>query len=239
MIQRIFNFPCENINLCNTVNFITKKLHPHCRICIICRIDFHHVPSHPEGSTVKVSFIPVILNINQFSDDFIPVLLHSWPKRDDHILIVIRTSNSINTGYAGNNDNISPLAQRRRRRKTEFVNFIVYRRILGNVCVRRRHVGFRLIVVIVGYKILHCVLREEFLKLTVQLCCKCFIVRKYQSWLIKLGDNIRHGEGLTGACDTQQSLELVAFLEAFDQFFDGLRLVAGWFVFGVKFEDLL
>ena len=167
MIQRIFNFPCENINLCNTVNFITKKLHPHCRICIICRIDFHHIPSHPEGSTVKVSFIPVILNINQFSDNFIPVLLHPRPKRDNHILIVIRTSNPINTGYAGNNDNISPLTQRRRCGKTEFVNFIVYRRILCNVRVGRRHVGFRLIVVVVTYKVFDCVIREEFFKFSI------------------------------------------------------------------------
>ena len=92
---------------------------------------------------------------------------------------------------------------------------------------------------ILGDKIFHCVLREEFLKLTVQLSRKCFIVRKYQSWLIKLGDDVRHGEGLTGTGHTQQSLELVAFFEAFDQFLDGLRLVAGWFVFGMKFEDLL
>ena len=30
---------------------------------------------------------------------------------------------------------------------------------------------------LLGHKIFHCVIGEEFLKLTVQLCCQCFIVR--------------------------------------------------------------
>ena len=34
-----------------------------------------------------------------------------------------------------------------------------------------------------GDKVFHCVFREEFLKLTIQLCCKCFIVRYDQGWL--------------------------------------------------------
>ena len=36
---------------------------------------------------------------------------------------------------------------------------------------------------ILGDKVFHCVFREEFLKLTIQLCCKCFIVRYDQGWL--------------------------------------------------------
>ena len=35
----------------------------------------------------------------------------------------------------------------------------------------------------IGDKVFHCVFREEFLKLTIQLCCKCFIVRYDQGWL--------------------------------------------------------
>ena len=36
---------------------------------------------------------------------------------------------------------------------------------------------------LLGDKVFHCVFREEFLKLTIQLCCKCFIVRYDQGWL--------------------------------------------------------
>ena len=64
------------------------------------------------------------------------------------------------------------------------INLIVPRRVLRNIRIRRRHVSLRLVVVVVGDKIFYCILREEFLKLTVQLCCKCFIVRYDQGWLI-------------------------------------------------------
>ena len=49
-----------------------------------------------------------------------------------------------------------------------------------------------------GHKILHCILREKFLELTVQLCSKGLIVRYYQSRLIQLLDDIRHSKCLTG-----------------------------------------
>ena len=54
-----------------------------------------------------------------------------------------------------------------------------------------------------------------------------------QRWLIKLCDDVRHCKGLTGTGHTKQSLELIAFLEAFYQFFDRLRLVTGGLVWGM------
>ena len=93
--------------------------------------------------------------------------------------------------------------------------------------------GMQINIKILGDKVLDCILREEFFHFAVKLCCQCFIVRKYQGWFVELGDDIRHCEGLTRTGNTKQSLELVAFFEAFDQFFDGLWLIACGFVFGV------
>ena len=64
-------------------------------------------------------------------------------------------------------------------------------------------------------------------------------MRYDQSGLIQGGDNVCHGESLTGTCDTKQSLKLVAFPEPFDQGFYGLRLVSGGLVFAVEFEEFL
>ena len=82
----------------------------------------------------------------------------------------------------------------------------------------------------IGYKVLNRVLREELLKLGVQLPRQGLIVCDHQGRNVQLGDDIRHGEGLAGARNTKQSLALVAFLEAFDQLFGGLWLVAGGLV---------
>lgn len=43
--------------------------------------------------------------------------------------------------------------------------------------------GMQINIKILGDKVFHCVFREEFLKLTIQLFCTCFIVRYDQGWL--------------------------------------------------------
>ena len=64
-------------------------------------------------------------------------------------------------------------------------------------------------------------------------------MRYDQSWLLELLDDISHGKGLAGACDTKQGLELPAFLKAFYQGFYGLGLVSGGLVFTVKLKGFL
>ena len=84
---------------------------------------------------MKVHVVSVILNLNQLCYNFISVLDHPRTQRNHHVLIVYRTSQSIDTGNTGNNDHIFAFAQRRGGRKTKFINFIIYRGILGNIRV--------------------------------------------------------------------------------------------------------
>ena len=84
---------------------------------------------------------------------------------------------------------------------------------------------------ILGHKIFHRVFREKFFELAVELACKSFVVGYNQCGLIQGGDDVGHGEGLAGTCYPQQSLELVAFLEAFDQGLYGCGLVSGRLIF--------
>ena len=83
---------------------------------------------------------------------------------------------------------------------------------------------------LLGDKIFHCVIGEEFLKLTIQLGCQCFIVCNNQCRFVHLLDNVCHGKGLTRSGDTKQRLTLVSFFKSFDQFFDCLWLITGWVI---------
>ena len=83
---------------------------------------------------------------------------------------------------------------------------------------------------ILGHKVFYRIFREKFLELTVELAGQGLVVRYYQSGLVQGGDDVGHGEGLAGAGDAQQSLELVALLEIFHQVGYGCGLVAGGFV---------
>ena len=92
---------------------------------------------------------------------------------------------------------------------------------------------------VLGDKIFHCVVWKKFLHLPVKLRRQRLIVCNDQRRFVQLLNNICHGKCLTGTCDSKQRLELIALLEAFDQFFDCLGLVSCGLVFGMKFEDLL
>ena len=180
---------------------------------------------------MKIHLVTVILDINQLPDHIVPVLLHAWTQGDHHVEKFFRCTQTIDAGYGRNHNDIFALAECRCRRKPKLVDLVIGGRILRDISIGGRDICLRLVVIVIGDKVFHCVLREEFLHLSVKLRCQCFIVRKYQSWFVKLCDDVRHGEGLTGTGDTQQSLELVAFFKAPDQFFDGLGLIAGWLVF--------
>ena len=80
----------------------------------------------------------------------------------------------------------------------QLVDLIVDGGVLFNVGVRGGNVGLGLVVVIIGYKVFYCVIREKLLELTIELCCQSLIVRYYQSRLIQPLNDISHGKGLAG-----------------------------------------
>ncbi len=74
--------------------------------------------------------------------------------------------------------------------------------------------------------------REESLELAVELGGQRLVMRDNERRPVQLLDDIGHGEGLAGASDAEQGLALEALIQAFDEFGDGLRLIAGGLEFG-------
>ena len=229
----------QGLHLCYSVNFVPEKFNPDKIIPALSRIDFNDIPVYPEASSLHVHLIACILNIHQFPQYLVPVFHHSRTKGHDHILIFIRTSQSVDTRHTGHHYHIPALRQGNRRRQPQLVNLVIYGRILCNIGIGRRHICLRLIIIIIGDKVFYRIFREKFLELAVELSGQGLIVRYDQSGLVQGGDDIGHGKGLAGTGDTQQSLKLIALLEALHQFGYGRRLVPGGLVFGMKFEAFL
>ena len=233
MFQTALDLPGQHIDLRNPVNLISEKFYPDRRIAVVCWKNLHCITTHPECTTVKIHVISRVLDIDQCTDDLISVFLHSRTQGNHHSKVILRAAQTIDTGNRGDHDHIFTLYKCRRGRQAQFINLLIDRRILGNISVRLWHICLRLIIIVIRNKIFHCILREEFLEFTVKLSRQCLIVRNDQRWLIKLCDDVRHRKGLTGTGHTEQSLELIAFLEASYQFFDCLGLITGWLVWGV------
>ncbi len=194
------------------------------------------IPSYTKPSAGEIHLVPLIIDADQLPYDLVPVLYHAGAERDYHVHVIGRAAYSVDTGNAGHNDNVPSLRKGRRRRKPEPVYLIVYIRILLDVGIRRGNIRFRLIIIIIGYKILHRVLGEELLHLAVELACQGLIVGNDKRRLIQRRDDIRHGEGLAGARDPYKGLKLIARFKALHQLLNGLGLVARRPVFGMKSE---
>ena len=171
---------------------------------------------HPERTTLKIHLVARVLHVNESLDHIITVNLHSGTQGNHHVHIVIRTTNAIDTGYGCYDNDIFSLRQRCRGRKAQLINLIIYRGILRYISVRLRHIRFRLIIIIVGDKILNGILREKFFHFSVQLPRQCLVVGNNQRRLIQRLNDICHRKGLSRTGHTQQCFKLVAFFESFD-----------------------
>ena len=108
---------------------------------------------------------------------------------------------------------------------TELVNLVIDRAILFNICIAGRYIGFRLVVIIVGNEVFHCVIGEELLELTIKLAGQRFIMGDNQSRLVDLSDNLTHGIGLTSTSRPHENLGLLAPLDIVHQLLNSLGLV--------------
>ncbi len=119
---------------------------------------------------------------------------------------------------------------------THLINCIINRRVLFYIAVRLRDIGFGLVVVIVGDKILNSIFGKKLLEFTEKLRCQGFIGRDYQGWSLNLLNYICDCERFTGTGHTEQNLAFKAVFHAFYQLADGLGLISGRCKGGIKLK---
>ena len=117
---------------------------------------------------------------------------------------------------------------------TQPVDLVVDGAVLFNEAVGAGNVCLRLVVIVVGYEILHCIVREKLLEFGAKLRRQDLIVGKHQGGTVHLRNDVRHGEGLAGAGDSQQHLSLFPLVQTLHQLLNGFRLIPGRLI--IRFE---
>ena len=217
--------PSQNVDLRDAVDLVPEEFHPVRHFILVRGKDLQRVSPHPESAAVKIHVVPGVLDVHQLRDHFVAVLLLSGTERDHHVLVIHRAAETVDAGDAGHHDDIVPLQKRAGGGIPQLVDLVVDGGILLDIGIRLRHIGLRLVIIIIGDKVFHRILREEFLHLAVQLGRQRLVVGNDQRRFLEPLDHIRHCKGLAGPGHTHQCLELVAFPEPFHQFFDRLGLV--------------
>ena len=117
-------------------------------------------------------------------------------------------------------------SQRRRRAVAQALDLLVDGGILFDIGIGGGDIRFRLVIIVVGDKVLDRAVRKELAKLGAELRGQRLVVRDDQRWALYALDDGGHRIGFARAGDAQQYLTGHAALNALRQRLDGLRLVA-------------
>ena len=157
----------QRVHLGDPLNFIPEKLNTNQVIPTYRGIHLHYIPLYPETASLQIQVVPDILHLHQLPKQLFPVLGHTGTQGCSHSLEFLRAAQTVNTGYTGYYNHIPSLGKGSGGRQTQLVYFIIYGGILGNIRIRRRHIGLGLVVIVVGHKVFYRILRKKFFKFSV------------------------------------------------------------------------
>ena len=217
--------PPEGIDDGDRLDRIAEEFHPDRPFLFIGRKDLHDVPPDAEGPPVEIDVVPLVLNLDQAGEDRIPRDLHPLFEQEEHPVVGLRRTETVNARDAGHDDHVTPFEEIVRRRVAELVDLIIDRGVLLDVGVRTGDVGLRLVVIVVTDEVRDGIFRKEGLELPVELGGKGLVVGDDEGGSIDGGDHVRHREGLPGTGHPEEDLMLLSFLQPCDQFGDRLRLI--------------
>jgi len=176
---------------------IPIKLYP-IRLLQVGGLNFHHISPDPESPPFQNRIVPFILESHQSAPDFGGIQSRSSIDADPHVPVHLGTAQPIDAGNGSHHDHIPPLAQGSSGCQAEPVDLVVDGGILLDIEVLGGDIRFRLIVVVVGNKVLHRILGEELFELPIQLGGESLVVADYQGGKLDLLYDLGHGEGLPG-----------------------------------------
>ena len=220
----------QRVDPADAVDLVTEKLDAHHVLIRVNRPDLDRVPAHAEPVALEHHVVALILNVDQPVDECLAADFGARPQRDHHFLIVDRVAERIDARHRRDDDHIPPLGKRRGRRMAQAVDLIVDRGVLFNIGIGRGDVCLGLIIVVIGDKVFHRIVRKKLAQLGAELCGKGFVMGEHQRRPLGLLDDVGHGEGLARTGHAHQGLLGQAVLYALDQLRHRLRLVARHFV---------
>ena len=126
-------------------------------------------PRNPKGSAVEVEIVALVLKLDQSLENLVSGHFFADVELAGHLPVHIAGADAVDARDRSDDDDVGPGQERIGRGVTHAVDFFVNERIFLDIGVRRRDVGFGLVVVVVADEIVDRAVGEEFFELTVEL----------------------------------------------------------------------
>ena len=216
----------ERVYYAQGVHFVPEELYPH-GIVRSAQVHVHRVSVHAETAALEISLRAVVKGVHQLIQQTREAALLPALYGDGLRVEIVRIANAVEAGDAGDDNDVASAAEQGRSgAEAQFLNLVVDAEVLLYVSVRGGDVGLRLVVVVVGYEVFYGIVGEEGLELAIQLRRERLVVAQDERRTLQVGNDVCHGEGLSGAGDTEQSDITNALVQSVGELCDGLRLVS-------------
>ena len=159
----------NGVDLADPIHLIAEKFHPDGLTGPVGGVDLQGIAPEAELVTGEIQVIALVADLRQLSQHIIQGIFLSHPEGNDHGLIVDGVAQAVQAGNRGHHDHIPPLKEGGGGRVPQTVDLLVDGGILFDIGIRVGDIGLGLVVVVVGNKILHRVVREKFPEFAAQL----------------------------------------------------------------------
>ncbi len=189
----------ERIELLDILHGVAEQVHAPGAVLIVRREDVDDVAAHAKGAAGKIGLGALVLQRDEVGDQLALVDALALLQRKGHRGIGLDRADTVDAGHRGDDDDVVALEQRARRRVAHAVDLLVDGRVLLDIGVGARDVGFRLVVVVIADEILHRIVGEEILELAIELGGQRLVRRQDQGRALRRLDHFRHGVGLAAS----------------------------------------
>ena len=165
--------------------------------------DFNGVAAHAKRATAKGGVVAAISQFHQPPQQKALVDGVAGAQWHGHFLVGLDGANAIDAGHAGDDDHVVPLQKRAGGGVAQTIDLFVNGRVFFHKRVGARHIGFRLVIVVIGHEVFHGIVRKKVADFAKQLRGQGLVWGQDQSRAAGLSDDVGHGEGLAGTGDPQ------------------------------------
>src|SRR4030042_1947831 len=225
----------ERVYLLEALNLIAPERYAHCKV-FVGGLYLQRIAADAETPAAEIYIVTLVLHFHQLAYDAVPALFLALLEAHHEAVILLRLSQTIDTGDRGHDNDITAHEQGAGRGVAQLVYLLVYIHVFLYVGIRARDICFGLVIIVVADEVLHSALGKEVPELGAELGSQRFVVSDDKRGALHALDDIGHGEGLAAAGHAEESLLLIVLLKPLDKPFRCLGLVAGEFEIGDDFE---
>jgi len=96
----------QGIDFVDGFHLISKEADPHGTVFFVDRVDVKDIPSNPKAAPVKIHVPPLVMDLNQLSHGVVPGKNSPLFHKEQHIVVSLRRTQSVNTGDTRHDDHI-------------------------------------------------------------------------------------------------------------------------------------